>query len=237
MSENQKKPHADRPLLNILVNVVIPIFVLRKGSEPLGPLTALLIALAFPLIYGLWDYLQKKQVNYISLLGLINVLVTGTLALFGLGGIWFAIKEAAFPGLIGLFVFVSAFGKKPFASTMLLNPQLMNLDLIQERISARQLQQAFDQHMRKSTKLLSTSFFFSAVLNFIVSLYVFTPLDPSLDSTARAVELNAQIAKMTSVSLVVILIPSLFFVGGILYHLIKGIERMTELTSNEILKN
>jgi hypothetical protein len=231
------QPKQERPLINILANVAIPVFVLNKFSQSIGPLYALILALSFPLAYGLWDYYEKRKLNYFSVLGLLNVLVTGTLALSGLTGIWFAVKEALFPLLIGVFVYFSSYTAKPFAGTLLLNPQVMNLDLIFEKLKALNHDLEFKNHVKISTQLLAASFLLSAVLNFVVSLYVFLPIDPALDETARAVVLNEQIAKMTSVSLVVILIPSLVFVAGILFYILKGIEKLTGLKTTEILKN
>ena len=227
----------ERPLVNILANVLIPVMVLHKLSVPLGPLRALILALSFPLAYGVWDYYRRKKINYFSILGLVNVLVTGSLAVAGLTGMWFAVKEAVFPALIGVFVFFSSYTNKPFAGTLLLNPQVMNLDIVEAKIVERGATDDFQDHLKKSTRLLSFSFFLSAVLNFVVALFVFTPLDPNLDETARSVALNGQIAHMTSLSLVVILIPSVIFVGGILYYMIKGLERLTNLKSAEILKS
>ena len=84
----------DNPIINILFNVAAPVFILNKLSAKLGSKEALLLALAFPLLYGAYDLIKKKKVNYFSLLGLLNVLATGSLAIMGLTGIWFAVKEA-----------------------------------------------------------------------------------------------------------------------------------------------
>ena len=224
-------------LLNILINVVIPVMILNKLSVRLGPAQALLLALSFPIAYGVWDFIKRHKTNWFSILGLINVSVTGSLALLGLDGLWFCIKEAIFPGLIGCFVIVSSFTNKPFVESLLMNPQLMDLDRISEKLSTLGNELKFTQHMKNSTRLLSISFFVSAVLNFVLAERIFIPLDTSLDATARSIALNEQIAQMTSYAMMVILLPTMLFLVFILWHLMKGIRKLTGLKTDEFLKS
>jgi hypothetical protein len=231
-----KTEKPENSLLNILINVVLPVLVLNKLSERLGPSNALLLALAFPLGYGVYDWFARKKINAISGLGLLNVLVTGGFALLGLEGIWFAVKEAAFPLLIGIFVWFSTTTNKPFIKTLLLNPQLMHLEKIEARLNERTNHPEFDFHLNQSTKLLASSFFLSACLNFGLALLIFTPLPESLSETERSVMLNQQIAQMTSWSFAVILLPSMLFLIYIFYHLMGGIKKLTDLNTEEIMR-
>lgn len=223
-------------ILNILVNVVIPVMILNKLSTVLGPVQALILALAFPITYGIWDFTRNHKMNWFSFLGLLNVSVTGSLALLGLGGIWFAIKEASFPALIGVFVFISAFTKKPFVETLLLNPQLMDLDKIKDRLQQHNKETEFQHHLKLSTQMLSGSFFLSAVMNFVLAVKIFTPIDSRLDDTARSIALNEQIAQMTSYGMIVILLPTMLFLIFILWHLLSGIKDLTGLKTDDIMK-
>lgn len=231
---SQSKP--ENSFLNLIFNIVIPVFILNKGSAHLGSLPALLVALTFPLSYGLYDLYKRRKWNGFSILGFTNVLVTGSLAVAGLGGIWFSIKEAFFPFLIGLFVWLSARRENPFVKTFILNPATMNVDKIEEKLKEQNKESEFQAHLVTSTRLLASSFFLSALLNFILAQRIFTPLDPALESEARAVALNQQIAQMTTWSAAVILVPSMIFLMGILWHLLRGIRQMTGMPTEEILK-
>lgn len=234
---SQKNEHsAKHGLLNVLFNVIIPVLILNKGSTKLGAGLALGIALAFPLSYGLYDLISKKKWNPLSLLGFLNVSVTGTLALLGLGGIWFSIKEAFFPFLIGAFVWWSAGRKNPLIKTFLLNPQTMQVDRIEQALKEKNKEPEFDLHIRQSTRFLSFSFFLSAVLNFALAQVIFTPLDVSMTHGEKSLLLNQQIAQMTTWSAVIIVIPSTIFLIFILWHLLKGIRDLTGLQNEEILK-
>ncbi len=220
---------------NIIFNIFLPVIILNKGTKVgLTPVYALLIALSFPLCFGLYSLIKEKKMNYIALLGLANILFSGVLTILALGGIWFAIKEAAFPLLIGAFVLGSSFSKKPFFKTMFLNPAAFNVSQITEKLDTADKETSFEKLMRTSTQMLSVSFLVSAVLNFILSLYIFTPLDEALSVSDKQALLNQQLSQMTMTSMAVILVPMMIFVGSILFFAFKKTTRITGLTMDEL---
>lgn len=224
----------ENPFYNILFNILLPILILNKGGKFLGPTTALIIAISFPLIYGAYDYWKQKKTNYISVLGLLNVGVTGGLALLQLEGMWFAVKEAAFPILVGSFVFFSAFTEHPFIKTLFLNPQVLNMDLINHSITNQNKEDDFENLLKLGTKLLSLSFVLSAILNFTLAYQIFTPIDPLILGDDRTQALNDQIATMTKWSFVVIMIPSMISLMAILYFIINKLKHISGLTQEQI---
>lgn len=225
----------ENPLLNILFNIIIPILILNKGSKIIGSVPGLIVALAFPLSYGIYDYVKRRKTNAISILGLVNVLVTGSLAIFNIHGFWFAVKEAAFPLLVGLFVFGSAFTKNPFIATLFLNPQLVNVDLLKEKLAERNNESAFSALLKKATMWISLSFVFSATCNFLLALRIFGPIDSALSSEAQSVILNEQIATMTTWAMGVIVVPSMIFLIGIFLLLSRGMQKLSGLTEDQLL--
>lgn len=232
----------ENAVLSLLFNIALPVFLLNKLTDPLkdrigehGPTVALILALAFPLGYGLHDYLINKKKNAISLLGFLNILFTGGLALLQLKGIWFAVKEAAFPLLIGIFVYFSIYGKKPFIELFIYNPNLLKINLIEEKLAERQQSENFKKHLRLSTIFLAGSFLLSAILNFVLAIRIFVPIDESLSKSEYASILNQQIAEMTWLSWFVIMIPSMLCLFAILWHLFSGIQKMTGLKLPEIV--
>lgn len=233
----QSAPQQENAFLNLIFNILLPVLILNKASKFIGPLAALALALAFPLAYGGWDLIKRRKVNAFSVLGLLNVLFTGGLALMGLNGFWFAVKEAAFPTLVGAFVLGSAFTKKPFIETLFLNPALMKVDLLEERLQERSKTQDFHAHMKKATLWLSLSFVFSAILNFVLARRIFINIDPGLSPEAQSTILNEQIAQMTTWSMAVIMVPSIIFLIGIFWYLMKGIKDYSGLSTEELLKD
>lgn len=228
-------PPRENPLISLACNILIPIFALKKLSEPLGPGWALIIALAFPLVYGGWDLIKTKKPNVMSILGLLNTLITGGLALVGVTGHWFAVKEAAFPLLIGLFVFFSATRKRSAIELLFLNPQLFRLERLQEAISVGNLEARFRHLMVNSTRWLAVSFFLSALLNLVLALAIFEPLPLELAELERQTRLNDQIASMTQWSMLVILLPSMAFLMTIFFVLVKKLKLLTGLSDDELL--
>ena len=88
--------------------------------------------------------------------------------------------------------------------------------------------------LKKSTHLLSYSFYLSAILNFALARYIFTEIDQTLSETERSAILNEQIAYMHWMGFVVIALPLTLFTGYILYHLVQGIKKYTELETEQI---
>ncbi|HMN67471.1 MAG TPA: VC0807 family protein [Bdellovibrionales bacterium] len=227
----------DNPLLNLIVNIFLPVMVLNKGNAYLDPRLTLLIALALPLGYGIWDYASKGHKNYVSLLGLVNILLTGGLALLSLGGIWFAVKEASLPFLLGLMVLGSAWTKNPAARFMFCNPQILKMELIETRLSSLAQQADFARLLKKTTLWLSVSFFISSLLNFVLAVAIFTHIDTALEAAAREQALNEQIARMTWMGFAVIAFPLMFFSGTLVYFFLKRLSRMTGENITGLLRN
>lgn len=235
-NETKKTPGQENTILNLLFNIVIPVFILNKLTARLGPGPALLLALAFPLSYGAYDLIRRRKANPFSLLGLLNILITGGLAWIGINGFWFAVKEAAFPLLIGIFVLASSWGKKPAVAMLFVNPALFHMDRMNESLKQHGREKEFEQLLKRATRWLAGSFFLSATLNFLLAERIFLPMADNLDEAAKSVLLNDQIATMTQWSLLVILLPSMIFLSGILYGLIVKVRALTGLKDDEFMK-
>lgn len=233
----QKKSDQNSSFIHILFNILIPVLILNKGHKyGLDARASLLIALSFPLFFSLKSLVQSRKVDFISLLGLLNVLFSGVLTLLALGGIWFALKEAAFPLLIGCFVLGSSFTQRPFFQTLFLNPSTFDIDRVQEKLDSEQKKQNFFQLMLNLTRWLSVSFLLSAILNFALAYKIFTPLSESLTEIQKQELLNEQLSQMTLYSLGVILVPSMIFLAALLFYAFKKITALTGLKTDELLR-
>ena len=105
----------ENPLLNLLINIVIPVVILTKfnNNNSFNPLGVFALALAFPLLYGLYDLAKKRKYNFFSLVGLISIFLTGGIGLLQLGSKWVAFKEAGVPFIVGLIILLSVKTKHP----------------------------------------------------------------------------------------------------------------------------
>ncbi len=208
-------------------------YVTKLGG-PHGALIALCLALAVPLAYAIYDYAVCGNRNWMSAVGFCNILITGGLALFQASGFWFSVKEAAMPASLGLAIVVTAFTDQPFLETLFFNPQVMDVERIQQMVEQRQTKIAFRKHLSQSTLLFATSFFVSAILNFILARRVFAEIPAALTQIQRSEMLNHQLARMTSVSFAVVVGPLLLISGGVMWYLLRGLRELTGLTLDEI---
>ena len=179
-------PPKENLLLNLACNVAAPALILSKLSERLGAKQALLLALAFPLAYGLYDLLKRRNFNFIAALGFTSTLATGGLGLLKLGPFWFAVKEASVPTLIGLTVLISQWTKKPLVRTMLFNEQVIDVPRVEAAIEANNRRDAFRLLMQSSSWLLAASFGLSAVLNFVLARIIITAQRTRRSSTSNS---------------------------------------------------
>lgn len=217
------------PLFEILFNVFIPSLILMKfsGEEHLGTAMALIVALAFPIAYGLMDLIRNKKFNFISALGFVSVLLTGGIGLLELDTRWLALKEALIPGLIGLAVLGSTFTRYPFMQKMILNDTVLNLSLIKERLNENGKTAAFERCLMSSNYLFASTFAFSSAMNYFLATWIVT-------SPAGTPEFNEELGKLTLYSYPIIAIPSMLMMFGIFYYVWRQIRAMTSLETEQI---
>jgi len=228
--------HKSRPqpkenmLVNILLNIVIPTLILTKGSKEayLGPTWGLVAALAFPLGYGVYDYLRTRKVNLFSAIGLVSVMLTGGISLLKLPPEYMAIKEATIPGLLGLATLISIYTPYPLVRTFLYNEKVMQVDKVHRALEHYNTVEAFEKSLTNATYMLAASFFLSSVLNYVLAKMV-------LVSPPGTEQYNSELGTMTALSLPVITIPSTLVFLGALYYLFRSITRLTHLHWEEII--
>lgn len=230
----------ENPWLNIGFNLIIPSLLLIKGDDwfgdqlaglPLEPATAMFVlALAFPLGYGIYDFITRRTWNFFSILGTIGVLLTGGIGLLELPPQWVAIKEAMIPGILGLVTLVSAFTKRPLVRVFLYRPEIFRVEKIQEKLDENGAQVGFEVLMRKTTYLLAASFLLSSVLNFFLAKWIVV-------SPAGTEAFNKELGTMMAWSYPVIVVPSLVVTGFALWMCFRGLKELTGLTLEDLVED
>ncbi len=225
-STHRKK---ENPFINILVNIVIPSIILSKLTKPeyLGFVYGFIAALAFPLLYGLSDLIQKRKVNFFSLLGLINTLLTGGIGLLELDKFWMIVKETAIPLIMGIVVLASQKTRWPLVKTFL--NQILDLEKIRESFKQKGLEEKLEKRLNIFGLLLGSTFFVSALLNYILAKAVITGA-PGTQEFAESV------ADMLKYSFPAITIPMAIMVGLILYFLFSSIKKDTDLEIEKVIR-
>ena len=223
-------PAKANPWLELLVTIALPALVLMQLSSAsrLGPVGALLLALAFPLGYGGWRLLRERKLNLMASIGVVSTLLTGGIGLLALDAQWLAVKEAAIPGAIGLAVLVSARMRHPLVRLLVFNRTLFDVDRVQQALRSRGTEAAFERRLHTGTLLLAGTFVFSSVANYLLARWVVT-------SPAGTEAFNAELGRMTLLSYPVIAVPSMVMMMGVLFFLSRSANQLTGLTLEQML--
>ena len=246
-SPNHNKPKKESMWLNLGFNLIIPIVFLRKGGEWFGPSleellqspkdgtlvgsVMLLLAISFAIGYGLWDFFRRKKWNFLSILGALSAFLTGGIGLLpGATVSMFAIKEAALPAILGILTILTLKTKKPLVKLFLYNPDVIQVDLVDQALTSKGNTEAFNQLLKKCTWLIALTFVLSACLNYFLSLAIVVT-EPSIDKLA----FNDEVGRMMGWSFPVISLPCMFVSAYAFWILIKGIKELAGLTFEEVL--
>lgn len=228
--ENSPEKKKKEPFfLNIGLNVIIPSVILMKlsGPEYLGQVYGLLVAILFPISYGVWDFARTKKVNFFSGLGLFSVLMTGGIGLFKLNREWMIAKETAIPFAMGLAVIISNKTKFSLVETFL--NQILNLEKINDEFDSHGHAHLFEKNLKVSSILLGSTFFLSAALNYILAVM-------TLVGQPGTVEFNESLGKMTALSFPVITLPMMIMVMGIIFFIANSIKKNTDKEIENFLR-
>ncbi len=219
------------PLLSMIINVLIPSLILAKGGKyvSLEPRNLLFLALALPLVAGIYEFIRFKKTDLISIFGFVSILLTGGLSLMQLTGFWFAVKEAAIPGVIGVFVIATAGGAKPIVHKLIYNEKIIDLPRVEEALSKGNNAVEFTRLLKTTTMILAGSFFLSAALNFVLASIV-------LKSPTGTPEFNEELGRLTALSYPVIALPSMAVMIFAVLRLVRELRKLTGLSIEEILK-
>lgn len=224
------KPKRENIFVNILCNILIPSVILMKLSKPeyLGPLYSLVVALCFPLGYGLYDLIKSRKWNFFSAVGIFNVSLTGGFSLMQLDGFWFAVKGATEPLLFAVATLVSLKTRYPLVKTLLLNPGVMHVELIYERVRQLGVENEFAQLLKKCTYMVAGSFLLSMVTHFVLAVSV-------LKSPPGTPEFNRELGLMTTLGFPVNALPAMIVLGLALWFLFSGLKKLTSLDFADIM--
>ncbi|GHG75797.1 MFS transporter [Alishewanella longhuensis] len=220
--EQQASKKSSGFLSNLLINVVIPAVILSKfsGEAQLGPVWGLIVALAFPVCFGIWDLKRAGKVNFFSVLGVISVLLTGGIALLKLDAEYIAIKEAAIPGAIGLAVLISQYTRYPLVKKFILNGDLLDTTKLYQALDQRANTALFEKKLAQSGYLVAASFFLSSALNYLLAKII-------LVSPPGTTAFNEELGKMTWLSYPVIVLPSMLVLFFAIWFMFSSISKLT----------
>lgn len=230
LKKESPQPKKEGLLGNLLLNIVIPTLILTKlsGDDWLGTKWAIVVALAFPLLYGLRDLIRSGKVNFFSALGVISILLTGGISLLELDAKYIAIKEAAIPGLLGIATVASLYTRWPLVKTLLYNDRILDTAKIARALVGKGNERAFERTLQQASWMIAGSFFLSSALNYILA-------EVLLQSPPGTEAFNEELGKMTALSFPVIALPATIILMLVLFFLFRRIGSLTGLKLEEIV--
>lgn len=228
---NANTPRKENLLLNLGVNIAIPTIILSKfsGDDALGIQWAIIVALAFPIAYGIREMMLSGKFSVFSALGIFSVAMTGGMALLELPPQYIIIKEAAIPAIFAVVTLISLKTPYPLVKTFLYNEQIMQVDKVSNALKDNNAEDDFNKALNNASYLMALSFVLSSVLNYILAKMI-------LVSPPGTEAFNAELGKMNALSIPVIAIPATIIMMFALYYLFRQIKQLTQLELEDILK-
>lgn len=223
-------PQKENLLLNIAINIIIPTVILSKfsGEDSLGVEWAIIVALSFPLAYGLREFFRVGKFNLFSAIGIVSIMLTGGMALLKLPPEYIAIKEAGIPALFAIFTLLSLKTRFPLVKTFLYNDKIMQIHKVDAALEQLGTKQAFEGALKNASYLIALSFVVSSVLNYILAIVILVS-EPGTEA------FNAELGKMNALSFPVIAVPATIVMMFALFYLFKQIKALTQLELEDIL--
>lgn len=226
---DQKLSRRKNLFWNIAINVVAPVLILTQFSNDkfLGPVWGLVVALAFPTIYGLWEFRKARKVNFFSALGFVSILLTGGIGLLQLENRWIVVKETSVPLLIAIAVLISARTRHPLVRTFF--AEILDLEKIDAAFTDHGHAGQFAKKLTNSNYFLAGAFLLSAMLNMILALVI-------MKSDPGTIAYNAELGRMTALSYPVIVLPTMVILVFTIYYLIGNIKQQTGKEIEDFVK-
>ena len=240
----------ENPLHSLLFNIVIPVMILKNGTKwlnkffgdyesansSLGFLDYSSIgfgcALIFPIIYFIFDLFKRKNKNVISIIGFVNILLTGGIGVFGsdlgLSKNWFIMKEGMLPLVIGFSLFLMSIFKKKSFYNIFLNDLMFKKDIIKNSIND-DLKPKFEEILKVTGHYFISGFIISSIIQFYLASTIVV-------SNPGEASFNEEVSTMTWVSYIAVLLPTMIVLGKGFIGLTNGIEKLTGLKKEEFLR-
>ncbi len=228
MSEANAKQES--PLASILINVIIPVAILSFLSKDnyLGPVWALVVGLAFPVGYGLRTLAKERKADFMSIIGIVSVMLTGVFGILKLPAEYVAVKEAAIPLIIGLVIVVSLKTPFPLIKKILMTESLFDVERLKSALKAAGNEAVFEKRLVGLTWGFASSMFLSAGLSYTLAKIV-------LKSEPGTEAYTAELGKMTGLSHVVVLVPCMVVMIWVLNKLFNTLVELTGLKLDDLL--
>ncbi len=239
----------NKSLLNIILSVLAPVMILEHCSESgpslwhVGSNWALAIALALPLSYGLYSFIESRKADPINLLGLTGVILTALVSLYASQGeqeairpdapYWFAAKEALIPCLMAAAILITARSEGSLLRVFIYTDSLFDITSIEARVKELGRRDSYQRVLMRASQLTAGSLILSSAANLALALYYLLPV-LSHPAAKQAAEYNYAVSSMTWQGYVVIGIPLMLTLIAVMRYLIRELSTLCDLPRERI---
>ena len=224
----KKESRKENLFLNLTLNIFIPIIILTRfsGNEYLGPTNGFIVAMALPIGYGLYDFISRRKVNFISVIGFAGVLGTGAVGILELDPSLVAIKEGLVPFAIGLAFLVSSRTRWSFTKKLI--EKVTNMEKINSALRRKKKLEIFYDKLNKANYMIAGTFFLSSALNYVLAKMIVV-------SQPGTVEFNEELGTLVTISYPFIAVPMLILLGIIVWYIFNNTKKLTGMKFHEIV--
>ena len=229
MPSTQPKKTPNASLIQLAVGFVIPTIILltMSGTDRLGPLGAMLLALAFPVALELYGLTRKRKPSLMSIAAIIGILLIGLISVLGLSKDWLALRRSALyaVGAIALFIIVRF---KPALIEKGLD-RVLEMEGIRTASRKNKTEAQLMKYATKASYILAVILAVIAVASYVLTIVFIT-------APTGSSEFNAQYAELRILSIFVITVPFIIAMTGVLIYLVNKFEKLTGISAENLIK-
>jgi intracellular septation protein A len=211
---------------NLLVNIAIPIAILLtlSSEDRLGPIPALLLAVAVPVVFGVRSLFRTRKIQPATIFGILSVMLTGLIGVLELDSRYFAIKEGGVPIVFSLMVLASNWTRSPIVK--LLADQVVVKSRVEAALTQRDAHAAYRTHLKHAGVFWACILITSGIIKFSLASWIVT-------SPSGTVAFNQELAKLEAIHIPTSMTFTMILMIVLCAFIIRGIGKITGLSYRE----
>ena len=204
--------------VELFATVGWPAIILIGFSDRLGATLALCVAIAGPLLHGIFTVATTGAPRPLHVVSLISVVLSGGIGLVGADTRWFALKEGLVPSLLGAAAFASTWSPWPVVRELL--REIIDAERLDGLARERGTTGDVDYALRRANGLFGAVLAASGLASAIVASFMVT-------SPSGSVEYAQEVGKYTMTTLLAITGPVVVAQIFVLRSVMNAIEAAT----------
>lgn len=212
--------------LELGITVGAPTVVLWTLTDRIGAAPALVLALAFPLVWIVVGIVRNRKLDKLALLALVGIGITGGVGLLQLDARWVALKELLIPGMFAaIFLGSAAIGSPAIGGVI---GELLDRDATDAALAAKGTRPAWDGAIRRCTVEVGLVMLASGVANAALAWWM-------LDAAPGTPEFNTDLGRLNTVGFLCVNLPTIALAILPMQRLLTRLEGFTGRPLEELM--